>query len=157
MVTPDPNDLNARVRTRAFSLLAGRELSREQLRQSLLRAFPDQLATIEHVVEEFVDKGWQSDERSAELLSHQAQRSGWGPRRLRYQQKKRGLPDSGLPTDIDWLALAHAQILRRFGDVPERVESTLRLRILRFLAGRGFTEEQAHQAYRRWLETKGVS
>ena len=60
--------------------------------------------------------------------------------------------DASFPEDVDWLELAYSAISRRFGNCPEMVEPTLRLRILRFLAGRGFTEEQARAACKRWVD-----
>lgn len=138
----------------ALRHLSRREYSREELTRKLLAAATKAADPQEHgaadsgtaalvraVVDELQSKGFQSDQRTAEVLI-QSRASRWGQRRLQAELKRKGLPDelvrSALaPSSSTELARAEALWLRRFGSAAP--DSAERSRQMRFLAARGFS------------------
>ncbi len=152
--------LYQRIRIKAMSLLAGRELSEAQLRQKLQAccaeaASADLLAqVVAQVVEEFRGQGWQNDARAAEAVWRAAQRQHWGPLRTRQVLQERGLA-SEVPeacTEITWVEAAIALLNRRYGACTSPVTPADQARMLRYLAGRGYTGGQCHAAFKRWTQ-----
>ena len=143
----------------AFYYLSNRELSRYELRQKLLAKDCDPVA-IDALIEEFADKGYQSDERCAAMLIRESIRKGRGKIHIRQALKSAHitLPDSldalieqaridsltdgtALADDdgeeVDWLRLAVEARTRKYGDsIPTTPKE--KARQLRFLQYRGF-------------------
>ena len=143
----------------AFYYLSNRELSRYELRQKLLAKDCDPVA-VDALIEEFADKGYQSDERCAAMLIRESIRKGRGKIHIRQALKSAHitLPDSldvlieqaridsltdgtALADDdgeeVDWLRLAVEARTRKYGDsIPTTPKE--KARQLRFLQYRGF-------------------
>ena len=143
----------------AFYYLSNRELSRYELRQKLLTKDCDPVA-VDALIEEFADKGYQSDERCAAMLIRESIRKGRGKIHIRQALKSAHitLPDSldvlieqaridsltdgtALADDdgeeVDWLRLAVEARTRKYGDsIPTTPKE--KARQLRFLQYRGF-------------------
>ena len=143
----------------AFYYLSNRELSRYELRQKLLTKDCDPVA-VDALIEEFADKGYQSDERCAAMLIRESIRKGRGKIHIRQALKSAHitLPDSldvlieqaGIDSltdgtaladddgeEVDWLRLAVEARTRKYGDsIPTTPKE--KARQLRFLQYRGF-------------------
>ncbi|UTO04879.1 recombination regulator RecX [Moraxella sp. FZLJ2107] len=143
----------------AFYYLSHRELSRHELRQKLLAKDCDPIA-VDALIEEFADKGYQSDERCAYMLIRENIRKGRGKIHIREALKsaKINLPytldelinnaDIDSLTDgtaladhesdeVDWLRLAVEARTRKYGyDLPTTPKD--KAKQLRFLQYRGF-------------------
>ncbi|HIL93525.1 MAG TPA: regulatory protein RecX, partial [Cycloclasticus sp.] len=80
----------SRLRAGCFALLARREHSQRELRQKLkAKGFDED--DIDLLLEELSEKNWQSDERFAESYSRSRLLKGFGPVRIQYELKERGV------------------------------------------------------------------
>lgn len=107
---------------RAIKLLARREHSRQELRLKLTKAGFDEIA-IDNTLQKLFDKGFQSDQRFAELFVEQRFNKGYGERdilaRLGQRGIERELAGSALAefvskANIDWYAHAASVLAVRF-------------------------------------------
>lgn len=142
-VTSDAAELAAR----ALRLLAAREHSALEVRRKLLRR--GDAAAVAQVVEHLARDGLLSDERFAESFVHSRIERGQGPLKIRSGLIARGvtgeLIDRALArTEAFWLERARAAAMRRFGAEPPACGAD-QSRRWRFLAGRGFPSDVAHQ------------
>lgn len=142
----------------AFYYLSHRELSRHELRQKLLAKDCDPTA-VDALIEEFADKGYQSDERCAYMLIRENIRKGRGKQHIRQafkdaritlaesldtliaQADLASLTDGTVLADtgdeVDWLRLAVEARIRKYGNnIP--TDPKEKARQLRFLQYRGF-------------------
>ena len=137
------------LRSRALVLLSRREHTRSEL-QTKLRELDGDADTIEAILNEFADKGWQSDQRFAEMFVRQEIRKGHGPLNIRQSMKQRGIEASLIAGAIgteDWFAHARAIRERRFGEeLPD--DRKEQARQLRFLQYRGFGGDHCRYAMR---------
>lgn len=128
---------------RALRYLSQREHSRSELERKLRRGVDGEevpQATLSALMDELAERGFQSDQRTAEALVT-AKSARWGRRRLQQQMQRLGVAESLASEAMAPLAqseLERAQALwqRRFGDVATSPQE--RARQMRFLAGRGF-------------------
>ena len=129
----------------AVRLLARREHSRRELWIKLdQRGFDAEL--IDELLTKLADKGWQSDRRFAESYVRARVERGYGPERIRAELRQRGveesLADAALAeAEVDWPALARAQLLRHFRTAP--TDFAERLKRYRYLQNRGFAPDLA--------------
>jgi regulatory protein len=132
----------------AAALLARRDYSSAGLRQRLLsQGF--EAATVQRVLEEFIERRYLDDERyAAQYVSYHAAR-GHGPRRIGRQLVAEGLReeqiDSALGTIEDWSALARELRIRRFG-LAAPASRQEKARQARFLLYRGFSNDHIRSA-----------
>ena len=126
---------------RGLGLLSRREHSARELEAKLSRKGHDK-QEITSAIGRLRGKSYQSDERFAIGITRTRIAQGYGPARIRAELKSHGLADVAIraaiaAADADWLALATAQLKRRFGAKlpPDREE---RGRRARFLLRRGF-------------------
>ena len=137
------------VRTAALGLLAGRDFSRNELTERLLRKGHD-ASLVQAVVSALVQEGLLHEDRYVEqFITHHAGR-GQGPQRIRMELRQRGVDaeavQSGLDsTETDWLRAAREARRRKFGvslprDYRERAKQA------RFLQYRGFSSDQIRAA-----------
>jgi regulatory protein len=126
---------------RALGLLARREHSARELKAKLAaRAGTREEAGV--VVEQLTDQDLQSDTRFGDSLARQRSAQGYGPRRIQAELRSHGLSDAEIRAaiaelDVDWAALAAAQLRRRYGAraASDREERGVRAA---FLLRRGF-------------------
>ncbi len=133
------------IRLAAMNLLARREHASWELRQKLLRKFPD-AEQVDAQIERLAQENLQSDERFAASYARMRVGRGYGPRRIRQEMREKGLSDSAIADafdalDDDWFAHAREVYLKKFGsespaDIRERARRT------RFMQYRGFDSDQ---------------
>ena len=166
---------NSRLRWLAFYYLSRREHSAGELRQKLLDKEQDP-EKIEELLQEFQDKGYQSDHRTALMLIREGIRKGRGRLRIKNDFYKRKvevpanidelidmamedneefvdvLSDNDLVEGVDWLRLAVEARVKKYGDeIP--TDQKIKARQLRFLQYRGFKPDICFQAITHNLET----
>ena len=126
---------------RALGLLARREHSTRELKVKLaVRGHAKGDAA--DAIDRLKDQQYQSDDRFAASLARRRAAQGYGPRRIDAELRSHGLGDAAIRTivaelGLDWLAIAAAQVRRRFsgGSVADAEEKAKRAA---FLLRRGF-------------------
>jgi regulatory protein len=146
VTTPDEESLDATVnsadiRLAAMNLLARREHSVRELRNKLLRRFPDE-ERVDEQVSRLTAERLQCDVRFAESYARQRISRGYGPLRLREELRERGVSeaDAALAMDeleADWHALAAEVMQKKFGALPP-ADIREEARRARFMQYRGF-------------------
>lgn len=133
----------------ALRLLARREHSRAELELKLRqRGLPGEV--IAPVLDDYEARGWLSDERYAEILVRQRLETGHGPLRVRADLQQKGIRETPAAfseiTEQQWCASAVGARRKRFGLENLRNDREARARQGRFLARRGFRQEQIEHA-----------
>ena len=166
---------NSRLRWLAFYYLSRREHSAGELRQKLLDKEQDP-EKIEELLQEFAEKGYQSDHRTALMLIREGIRKGRGRVRIKndFYNRKVEVPsnidelidmamhdneefvdvlsDNDLVEGVDWLRLAVEARVKKYGDdIP--TDQKIKARQLRFLQYRGFKPDICFQAIGHNLDT----
>ena len=124
-----------------MDLLARREHSRLELFRKLKsREFDEE--SIEKVLDELNNAGWQSDARYAEVYIQKRANKGYGPIRIRQELIERGiccdLINSFLDNDKSyWQRLAKEVRVKKFGGAQPK-DFKERAKQMRFLQYRGF-------------------
>lgn len=167
----------SRLRWLAFYYLSRREYGKAELKQKLLDKEQD-LDKIDALLDEFADKGYQSDYRTTLMLIRESIRKGRGRGRIRqeFYNKKIAMPsnidelidmanaesdefsefvddsEDSLVEGVDWLKLAVTARTKKYGDnIP--TEQKEKAKQLRFLQYRGFKMDICFQALKYTLET----
>lgn len=144
------NDID-RLRTIITNLLSYREHSRAELYTKLKRhTFDPNL--LENVLQEFTEKGLQSDDRFTEAYVHSRINRGYGPIRIKLELHDRGIPDQLVEKYINlsdemWCQLAKKIHHKRYGQLPNHDQA--RFKQMNFLKYRGFTFEQINEVFKR--------
>ena len=160
----------SRLRWLAFYYLSRREYGRAELKQKLVDKEQDP-NSINALLDEFEEKGYQSDYRTTLMIIRESIRKGRGHDRIKqeFYKKKIAMPsnidelidmanteseefsefvdvdEDSLVDGVDWLKLAVAARTRKYGDsVP--VEQKEKARQLRFLQYRGFKADVCFEA-----------
>ncbi len=126
---------------KALGLLARREHSRKELKTKLRQGGYEGEETIA-AIDRLGDQHYQDDDRFAEVLLRSRIAQGYGPVRLRVELKSHGLADARIrelldEAEVDWDALAAAQLRRRYGGAGTN-DPAERARRAQFLLRRGF-------------------
>jgi regulatory protein len=139
--SPDPDKPKRSAYDKALGLLARREHSRCELKTKLRQGGYEGEET-SAAIERLGEQQYQDDDRFAEVLLRSRIAQGYGPMRLRAELKSHGLGDARIremldAAEADWVALATAQLRRRYGGkgVADPAE---RARRAQFLLRRGF-------------------
>ena len=167
----------SRLRWLAFYYLSRREYGKAELRQKLIDKEQDP-DTIEVLLDEFEEKGYQSDYRTALMLIRESIRKGRGRGHIKqeFYRKKIDIPsnidelidmaneesdefrdfidegEDSLIEGVDWLKLAVTARTKKYGDsIP--IEQKDKARQLRFLQYRGFDMDICFQALNYTLDT----
>jgi regulatory protein len=122
-------------------MLARREHSRRELRTRLDRVGYDEEES-EAALRQLGEQRYQDDDRFGAMLVRSRIGQGYGPARIRAELKSHGLPDSSIralldAVDVDWNALAAAQLRRRYAGKAATAVAE-RARRAQFLLRRGF-------------------
>jgi len=129
-------------------MLARREHSQQELLRKLTgKGYQED--DISDLLGEFVALNWQSDARFAESYGRSRVQKGFGPIRIQYELKERGIEASidrvfdELP---DWQSLLEALHEKKYGglppeDIKERAKQT------RFFQHKGFTHDMIRQLF----------
>ena len=127
------------LRGRALGYLARREHSRAELLAKLRRhAGPDE--DIDALLDDFVARGWLSEQRLVDQVVNHTRR--FGAARVLNDQRRRGVDpvlvgEAARPLRQGELAIARDVWRRKFGSVP--ADANERMRQIRFLRNRGFS------------------
>lgn len=167
----------SRLRWLAFYYLSRREYGKAELRQKLIDKEQDP-KKIDALLDEFEEKGYQSDYRTTLMLIRENIRKGRGRGRIKqeFYRKKVEMPGNidelidmanteseefiefiddsadNLVEGIDWLKLAVTARIKKYGnDIPS--EQKDKARQLRFLQYRGFKSDICFAALNHTLET----
>lgn len=138
---PDPDKPRRSAYDKALGLLARREHSRRELKTKLRQGgYQGEETTA--AIDRLGEQHYQDDDRFAEVLLRSRIAQGYGPMRLRVELKSHGVGDARIrelldAAEADWVALASAQLRRRYGGkgVADPAE---RARRAQFLLRRGF-------------------
>ena len=129
-------------------MLSRREHSfRELLQKLTLKGF--QRDAVEELLNEFVELGWQSDQRFAESYSRSRLQKGFGPVRIQYELRERGI-DKGLNKVFDeapdWQTLLSELHSKKYGaEAPADMKE--RAKRIRFFQHKGFTHDMIKQLF----------
>ncbi len=132
--------------SRALSLLARRGYSEAELRKKLA-GYPE--AEVEAAIARLRDWGYLDDRAYAEAFVR-ARKARWGPAKLRFALRQRGVDEAVIDEFVDEedaLLRAVALLARRWARLGGD-----RAKAVRFLQSRGFSLEVALAAYRRLRE-----
>lgn len=166
----------SRLRWLAFYYLSRREYGKAELKQKLIDKEQDP-DSIDKLLAEFEEKGYQSDYRTTLMLIRENIRKGRGRQRIKQEFYKKQItmpsnidelidmanseseefrefvdPDDSLVEGVDWLKLAVEARTKKYGDtIP--VEQKEKAKQLRFLQYRGFKTDICFQALNYTLET----
>lgn len=167
----------SRLRWLAFYYLSRREYGKAELRQKLIEKEQDP-NKIEVLLDEFEEKGYQSDYRTTLMLIRESIRKGRGRGHIKqeFYRKKIDMPsnidelidmaneesdefrdfiddgEDSLIEGVDWLKLAVTARTKKYGDsIP--IEQKDKARQLRFLQYRGFDMDICFQALNYTLDT----
>ncbi|MEN6669272.1 regulatory protein RecX [Psychrobacter sp. B38] len=167
----------SRLRWLAFYYLSRREYGKAELKQKLIDKEQD-LEKIDALLDEFEEKGYQSDYRTTLMLIRENIRKGRGRSRIKqaFYQKKIAMPSNidelidmanseseefsefvddshnNLVEGVDWLKLAVVARTKKYGDdIP--TEQKDKARQLRFLQYRGFNTDVCFDALNYTLDT----
>jgi regulatory protein len=128
------------LRARALGYLARREYSRDELQRKLLLHAED-LDVLEALLDDFVRRGWLSEQRVVEQVVH-ARQGKFGSRRIAHELREKGVNEElieGALAEFDELATARVVWARKFGALP--ADAKERAKQMRFLMSRGFGGE----------------
>jgi regulatory protein len=130
------------IRDRALGYLARRDHTRLELTRKLAQAsYPQE--EIDPLLDDFVQRGWLSNQRFAENYVQQKQQR-FGTLKLAHELRSRGIDDSTIQQALSTAKeteLEHANQVwkKRFGSPPVNVLE--KAKQVRFLQGRGFSPE----------------
>ena len=167
----------SRLRWLAFYYLSRREYGKAELKQKLIDKEQDP-EKVDALLDEFEEKGYQSDYRTTLMLIRENIRKGRGRGRIKqeFYRKKIAMPgnidelidmanteseefsefvddnDDNLVDGVDWLKLAVTARTKKYGDdIP--VEQKDKAKQLRFLQYRGFNTDICFAALNYTLDT----
>lgn len=154
----DKGNAGASAYDRALRQLARREQSRHELGQKLQRHGHD-VNEIDAALSQLRDDGYQSDARFAEMLVRSRIAQGYGPQRIRAELRSHAVDESLVGSALgddatDWLALARAQMRRRYAGEPP-ADFAERARRAQFLLRRGFDPATVRASTRADVDDNG--
>ena len=140
----------------ALRSLARREQAEAQLTQRLIQqGFAKEV--IQAVITYCRNYGWIDNERYGAMAVRAGARKGHGPLKIRNQLRNCALNNEQIEhafsqPEIDWYELALTLLQRRYR-AGSLTNSKDQIKSLRYLLGRGFTQEQARYALTTWQQT----
>lgn len=148
-VEPTFEEQLAAARAYAMRSLARRESAESELARRL-RQQGYQEEVIEVVLDYCRGYNWVNDERYGAMAVRAGAAKGQGPLKIRFDLRRKGLDDGQIDAafeqpELDWFELAFA-LLERRASVAELDDFKLRMKWLKYLLGRGFTQDQARYA-----------
>lgn len=146
--------MNTRLLAREWCLryLAQREHSQGELRHKLLARGTLEKEVIEETLTQLCHEGLQSDSRFVEAFVRSHMARGWGPYKIEYELRQRGIRDTNsIYSDVNqaqWDDLIDSVYTKKFGytvptSYPERAVRE------RFLVSRGFERGRIRQLFSR--------
>lgn len=140
------------IKAQCLQLLTCREHSQRELLQKLMTKKFSQDA-VQQVIAELEQQGWQSDQRYAESYARQRILKGFGPIRIAYELKQRGVETIDLLTIVlqttgSWLDLLEQIYRRKYTDDCHLSQKEWGRR-KRYLQHRGFSGEMIGDLFKR--------
>lgn len=132
-----------KVKNYLFYLLGRREYSRKELTDKATYKYRDiNVESLNLILDEFVNSGWQSDTRFAGSFLRSKIQQNKGLRLIRYELINKGISESIISTAIDeepvdWIKLAELQIQKKIA-VEDLKNPLIRQKIYQFLTRKGF-------------------
>lgn len=159
--------LKKQIENRAVSLLAIREHGTKELKQKLLKKFPETSeilaeyqefsgfisGLIDEVLEICQQNNWQSDERYLEQAVRSYSDKGQGPLKIR-QKLQQACYDTGLISqyldwdESDWVDIAQQVLEKKYGNCQKPTEAKEQAKRVRFLQSRGFLPSTVWKAFK---------
>ncbi|GGY58666.1 regulatory protein RecX [Bacterioplanes sanyensis] len=132
----------------AVELLARRDHSRQELERKL-QPRTTQSELLQQVLDQLAERGWQSDQRFAEMFVRSRCSRGHGPMRVRQDMRQKGLSDHLITqvlsdSDCDWFELAVEVASKKYASLQR--DPRWREKLYRFLSYRGFLADQVQHA-----------
>lgn len=150
-ILPEPSFDEQCAAARAFAMrsLARRESAESELANRLGKQGFDE-AVIEATLDHCRAHRWVDDERYGAMAVRAGAAKGQGPIKIRFELRRKGLSDSQIAAafdqpELDWFELA-LELLGRRVRTADLADFKLRMKWLKYLLGRGFTQEQARYA-----------
>lgn len=139
----------AAARAYAMRSLARRENAELELARRL-RQQGYQEEVIEAVVDYCRGYNWVNDERYGAMAVRAGAAKGHGPLKIRFDLRRKGLDDGQIDAafeqpELDWFELA-LELLERRANLADLADFKLRMKWLKYLLGRGFSQDQARYA-----------
>ena len=136
---------------RAFAMrsLARRESAESELANRLRKqGFGEEV--IAAVLDYCRGYHWVDDERYGAMAVRAGAAKGHGPLKIRFELRRKGLCDTQIDTafeqpELDWFELA-SELLQRRAKASDLEDFKLRMKWLKYLLGRGFSQDQARYA-----------
>ena len=143
---------------KGLGLLGRREHSARELKTKLARKGHAK-EDISSAIGRLRDRSYQSDDRFGISIARTRVAQGYGPARIRAELRSHGLADAAVraaieAADADWLAVAAAQLKRRFGTKPA-ADREERGRRAQFLLRRGFDPATVRAVTRAEIDDPG--
>lgn len=121
---------------------------REHSQQELIRKVSEkgyEKPQIQNVIDELVERGYQSDARFAESYARSRVHRGIGPLRIKAELQQRGAGDCYFEMAVEdiigsWSELLEQVYQKKYGDTP-CIDRKEQLKRSRFLQQRGFSNE----------------
>ncbi|WP_412841736.1 regulatory protein RecX [Aeromonas dhakensis] len=139
----------AAARAYAMRSLARRESAESELARRL-RQQGYQEEVIEAVLDYCRGYNWVNDERYGAMAVRAGAAKGHGPLKIRFDLRRKGLDDGQIDAafeqpELDWFELA-LELLERRANLADLADFKLRMKWLKYLLGRGFSQDQARYA-----------
>lgn len=129
-------------------LLAKREYSAKELLEKALNRYTAQASN--EALDICIERGYQSDERYAQMLVRHIEFANYGPMKLQFEAKRKGI-DLSLINDcsqeVDWLELSYEALTKKFG--VTKLDFEQGRKALAYLARRGFSSSTCMSALER--------
>lgn len=90
------DDERIKAKRRALYILAERDHSKKELYDKLIKNYPADLCT--EVVELMTEFGYMDEEKYGRKIYNHYMNKGWGKSKIRFEMKRRGLPESLIRT-----------------------------------------------------------
>jgi regulatory protein len=130
------------IRLKAMDFLARREYSRQELQLKLLQRFPES-SEIDHVLDELMLDGLQSDARFAGSFFRLRVNAGYGPQYIRAELHQRGIENSLIASAfalqaIDWRAAAKRLFEKKYAG-QDISDAKVRAKCMRYMQYKGYS------------------
>ena len=139
------------IRRICLGLLTRREYSQQELLIKLVIKGFEQLDS-QSVIDDLVNEGWQSDDRFAEAYARYRIKKGYGPIKISYELRQRGIE----AFDLEWVVLDLAEswfeLLEQVYDKKYAGNNAISFKEwpkrIRFLQQRGFSGDMIKQLFK---------
>lgn len=137
-----------RIKASALRYLANREHSQYELRNKLSKKF-DSIESIQSVITELADSGYQSDQRFIESFIRSKVSRGYGPNLIEYELRQHGIPSLYIDrcyhqNQIVWRDKIAALYKKKFTQA-DSLDSQKKQKIIRFFRRKGFDADMVLQ------------